>query len=47
MVVGMFVDLVAALVATGLASVILIIDASVAVVPSSISPPISFKGCTL
>ena len=47
LVVDMFVNIVAALVATGISGVIVMIDTPVALVPSSISPPILFIGGTL
>ena len=47
MVVDTFVDVVAALIATGISGVIVIIITSMAVVPLSISPPISVTGGTL
>ena len=46
LVVDLFVDVAVALVATGLAGVIVMIDTSVAVVSSPISPPISLTGGT-
>ena len=47
LVVDMFMDVVAALVATGIAGIIVMIDKSMAVVPSSIYTPISSTGRTL
>ena len=46
LVVDMFVGAIAALVATGLDDAVVMIDTSVDVVPSSISPPISVTGGT-
>ena len=45
--IGMFLYVVAALVNTGIAGVIVMIDTSVTVVPSSILPQISVTGGTL